>query len=261
MGGSTGGKPPAPGPRAPVDGAASGPSRELPETDYNAYLEIYGGKTVPFRFRGRDLRFTLSLGLFSSADIDRGTRLLLKVLSRLLDEGGASPPRRILDCGCGAGIIGVCAARALLPPPGKGAVRGARAESPLVRCQDRDELARIVTQGNAALNGLDSSVLRAYTEPLLSGDPGGGWDLILSNIPAKAGEPVLDDFIRRSPALLAPAGRALIVVVAPLADFFRRRLAAAGVSLMGEEQGPEHRVLVYGAGGGRGRAAIPGGPA
>jgi hypothetical protein len=126
---------------------------------------------------------------------------------------------------------------------------------PLIRCQDRDELARIFTQGNAALNGLGPPVLRAYTEPLLSG--GGGWDLILSNIPAKAGEPVLEDFIRRSPALLAPGGRALIVVVAPLAGFFRRRLEAAGVSLAGEERGPEHTVLAYGAGGQAASPAVP----
>jgi hypothetical protein len=121
------------------------------------------------------------------------------------------------------------------------------AEAPLVRCQDRDELARIFTQANAADNGLGPAALRAYTEPLLSGDPGGdGWDLILSNIPAKAGEPVLEDFISRSPGLLAPGGRVVIVVVNTLADFFRDRISRCGALLTGEERGPEHTVLVYG---------------
>jgi hypothetical protein len=228
----------------------------LAETDCGAYLAAYqaayGNKTVSFRFRGQDLRFTLSQGLFSSMDIDRGTRVLLKVFSRLLDEAGGRPfPRRVLDSGCGIGVIGICAARALSQAAGTGA-----AEAPLVRCQDRDELARIFTQANAADNGL--AALRAYTEPLLSGDPGGGWDLILSNIPAKAGEPVLEDFIRRSPGLLAPGGRVIIVVVNTLADFFRDRISRCGASLTGEERGPEHTVLVYEAG----PAGVPpGGPA
>jgi 16S rRNA G1207 methylase RsmC len=100
------------------------------------YLKAYSNREVPFRFRGIDFRFALSLGLFSSADIDRGSRLLLKVLSRLLDESpsGGLPPRRVLDAGCGIGVIGICAARALM----------AAGSPPLaVRAQDRDELARI----------------------------------------------------------------------------------------------------------------------
>jgi hypothetical protein len=80
-------------------------------------------------------------------------------------------------------------------------------------------------------------------------DAGAGetWDLILSNVPAKAGEPVLRDFIPRSAALLTPEGRALIVVVPPLADFFRALIRDSGAPLLREEAGPEHRVFVYGA--------------
>jgi hypothetical protein len=113
-----------------------------------------------------------------------------------------------------------------------------------VHCQDRDELARIFTLGNAARNGLGSSVLEARAEPLLAGAE--TWDLILSNVPAKAGEPVLEDFVSRSAALLAPGGRALIVVVNSLADFFRTHLGWCGAPLLREEAGTEHRVFVYG---------------
>jgi hypothetical protein len=70
--------------------------------------------------------------------------------------------------------------------------------------------------------------------------------LILSNIPAKAGGPVLEDFIRRSAALLKPQGRALVVVVQTLAGFFRSQLSEAGAPIHCEESGPEHCVFVYG---------------
>jgi hypothetical protein len=127
----------------------------------------------------------------------------------------------------------------------------------LVRCQDRDELARLFTRENAARNGLDSATLSAHTEALLSGEPGKTWDLILSNIPAKAGEPVLEDFIGRSAGLLAPGGtsreaphgRAIIVVVNPLADFFRTQINGRAGRIIREETGPEHTVFVYGPAG------------
>ena len=194
-------------------------------------------KTVPFKFRGVNFSFDLSQGLFSSDSIDAGTQLLLSVLSRLVDDdqaAGRPPPRRVLDAGCGVGVIGICAA-AIFP-------------SAYVRCQDRDELARLVTLHNAAKNGVAPSTLEAYAEPLLAGPP--PWDLILSNIPAKAGTPVLEDFVRRSVRLLNPGGRVVIVVVHTLVDFFRERIAAAGAELVLEKKGPGHSVFVYRAVGG-----------
>jgi hypothetical protein len=140
-----------------------------------------------------------------------------------------------LDSGCGAGIIGICTAAALSELPGL-----------TVRCQDRDELARLVTLHNAAKNRIPPQALTAFTEPLLAGPEGGCWDLILSNIPAKAGAPVLEDFIRRSACLLNPGGRVIIVAVNTLACFFREQIKAAGAELELEEKGPGHTVFVYG---------------
>ena len=201
-------------------------------------------KTVPFKFRGIDFTFDLSQGLFSSADVDKGTRLLLKVFSRILDEdsaAGKSPPLRILDSGCGAGIIGICAAAAISPLVKDN-------NGVLVRCQDRDELARLITAHNAAQNvaryGV-SSTLEAHTEPLLAGPLDARWDMILTNIPAKAGTPVLEDFVRRSAGLLNPGGRVIMVAVRALADFFRERITAEA-ELFGEERGGDHHVFVYG---------------
>jgi hypothetical protein len=201
-------------------------------------VESCTSKTVPLRFQGADLSFALSHGLFSSHDIDRGTRFLLASLSRIRDSAGL--PRTVLDAGCGAGIIAVAAAvllRRLYAERGNAA-------SFHVRAQDRDDLARIFTEYNAEANGVLPEELSAHTEALLSGPPGVRWDLVLSNIPAKAGLPVLDDFIQRFPELLAPKGTAFLVVVNTLADFFRRRLAEADGTTE-EEAGAGHTVFVF----------------
>jgi hypothetical protein len=188
-----------------------------------------------------EFEFALSQGLFSSAGVDGGTRLLLKVFSRSIDEvlaAGRPLPRSVLDAGSGTGILGVCAARALdAARPGWGG---------RVRAQDRDDLARVFTLYNAGANGVPPSILTAHTEPLLAGPPEGGWDLILSNVPAKTGKPVLLDFVARSAGLLKPGGRVMIVAVKPLAQLFYARIAELGLPLLYEEQSREHTVFVYG---------------
>jgi hypothetical protein len=212
----------------------------------NAALAAYETKRVDFRFRSKTMRLSLSHALFSSADVDAGTRFLLRVLSRLWDEDlaaapealpAAALPRTILDAGCGVGVIGIAAAGALVAE-GKRDLR--------VRAQDRDELARAFTAANAAANGIGPEVLTAYAEPLLSGPPRARWDLILSNVPAKAGSPVLADFFFRSTRLLSVGGRALVVVVNPLAEAARSWIAKAGAAVDCEESSAEHTVFAYG---------------
>ena len=161
---------------------------------------------------------------------------MLKVFSRILDEdtaAGKPLPRRLLDAGCGCGVIGICAAKAIT------------ANNVHIRCQDRDELARLLTLHNAAHNGVSPATLEAYTEPLLAGPDSERWDMILTNIPAKAGTLVLEDFVRRSATMLNPGGRVLMVAVLPLADFFRERIAA-DAELVLEHKGSGHTVFVYG---------------
>ena len=221
-----------------------------PHSDFRI-PDLYSNRETAFQFRGRSYNFSLSHGLFSSADIDTGSRFLLKVFSGFLDHfsgkrgpggGGAFAfdgelPFTVLDAGSGTGVLGICAAGAL------SALSGGNA--PLkIRAQDRDELAKVFTEYNAAKNGLAPEIFEAHTEPLLAGPPGQGWDLILTNIPAKAGLPVLEDFIRRSAGVLKKDGLVFLVAVNTLAGFFRSRIGVA--SLLKEETGREHTVFVYG---------------
>jgi hypothetical protein len=142
----------------------------------------------------------------------------------------------VLDAGCGVGVLGICAAKALDAQPDL-----------RVRSQDRDELARAFTEHNAARNGVGAAVLSAHAEALLDG-PGTPWDLILSNVPAKTGTPVLLDFIARSAGLLGEGGAVMVVAVNPLAGLLRDRIGELALPLLLDETGREHTVLSYGAG-------------
>jgi hypothetical protein len=107
-------------------------------------------------------------------------------------------------------------------------------------------LARCFTRYNALKNHIPPAVLEAHTEPLLAGPPDARWDLVLSNIPAKAGLPVLEDFACRAASLLQPGGRVFVVVIKALAERFRAWLEEAGCPLILETGRPEHVVFAYG---------------
>ena len=211
------------------------------------FIKIYSNREVRFDFRQHSYHFSLSHGLFSSAKIDSGSRFLLKIFSNFLDNNLAGlktsaffsgAPFTLLDAGSGIGVLGICAAGALsdfLAKESSGSIN--------CRAQDRDELARIFSEYNAAKNGISLENYKAYTEPLLSGPL--GWNLILSNIPAKAGLPVLEDFIHRSARLLKKDGLVFLVVVNTLKAFFRERITKEA-ALYFEETGKEHTVFVYG---------------
>ncbi|MDR0511788.1 MAG: methyltransferase [Treponema sp.] len=210
------------------------------------YVKAFANREVSFKYLKRSYIFSLSVELFSSADIDSGSRLLLKVFSSFLDDRRRFPPENsspmppalsVLDAGCGVGVLGICAAGALQDLAGGGV---------FVRAQDRDSLACRFTEYNARRNGIGAESLLAQTEPLLSGEANCEWDIILTNIPAKAGKSVLKDFVRRSAAALKKDGRVFMVAVKPLSDFFRSCITAAALPLFHEENGKDYTVFVYG---------------
>ncbi|MEI6388647.1 MAG: methyltransferase [Spirochaetota bacterium] len=192
-----------------------------------ADLKAWVNKTVGFRFCGADLRLDLSHALFSSFDVDVGTRLLFKAVGR---DPVLARAKRVLDAGSGVGVIGLAIAAAF--------------PAAAVTLRDRDLLAVAFSEHNRRANNLEN----AKVEPGLMGAGGLGssWDFILSNVPAKAGGPVIAAFIAQAAAALAPAGRLGLVVVKPLVDEVRALLANLGFELVAEERGAMHRAFVCG---------------
>ena len=184
---------------------------------------------MSFRYSGRDIRLDLSHALFSSFDVDRGTRLLLKVLAR---PGLAEGARSVLDLGCGVGVIGI-ALGAVLP-------------GLAVHFRDRDALAAAFAARNARSNGLNPASWG--TGLTLAGLSGRRYDLVVSNVPAKAGVPVIEDFVLRLPGALTEGGRFALVVVNTIAPAVRAAVIFSGAKLLVEEAGPGHTVLVGGRG-------------
>lgn len=193
----------------------------------------YINKTVDSQFAGQRLKFDLSQGLFSSHSVDSGTRLLMKTLAQSLDLDGTNT---VLDVGCGVGIIGVSLAK--------------RSPAARVVLQDRDALAVEFARYNGERNGLTDLAVQGSLA--LEGDFGSPIDLIVSNLPAKAGAPVLRAFLRTAPLLLTENGVVAVVVVTPLAEAVRETLSAEGMEILLEEATKGHRVFHYRGG----RAAI-----
>jgi predicted nicotinamide N-methyase len=191
-------------------------------------------KTVDCRFSGASVSLALSHGLFSSYDIDSGTRLLLKALAEHAELANA---RNLADVGCGTGVIGIAAATAF--------------SGLSVTSIDRDALALAFTEMNARANGL-SDRLKARAGLLLDFPADERYDRIVSNLPAKAGKEALADFLLRAPGFCSPTGSVWIVIVNTLATFAESQIVMAGHEMIAREAGKEHTVVGFRAGPARG---------
>ncbi|MFP4266390.1 MAG: class I SAM-dependent methyltransferase [Spirochaetaceae bacterium] len=191
-------------------------------------VERYSNKRVSFRFSGADLLFDLSLALFSSYDIDAGTKLLLKTMAQRIDF---SRCRTILDIGCGVGVIGLSIAK----------------RYPHIRAylQDRDAMAAAFTRANARLNGVENCSVTADIAFLRL--PENRYDIIASNIPAKAGAPVLEHIAEHMTARLSGGNEstAAAVVVDPLKKEFGAMISDKGGEIIYSESTKEYTVYFF----------------
>jgi 16S rRNA G1207 methylase RsmC len=189
-------------------------------------LDAYVNKTVPFKFKGAEMSFDLSHALFSSFDIDQGSRLLLKVVAKNVEAGSVAS---IVDIGSGVGVLGVASARGY---PGASLV-----------LRDRDALAAAFSERNARRNKVVPQAVE--TALFLDGIEGRRFDLVLCNVPAKAGPPVLDRFLRDVPGIVSERGYGAVVVVAPIAEAALQSLGASGAELVHVERGPGHTAALF----------------
>ena len=186
----------------------------------------YVNKTVSLRYFGKQSDFHLSHGLFSSNDVDAGTRLLLKALAARLDLPTLSSA---LDVGCGMGVIGVSIAQV--------------APAASVAFQDRDALAVAFARENAAANNVRNADFLCGLALWGLGER--VFDLVVSNLPAKAGRPVLESFFRSVPRTLTANGACAIVIVSPLEQLARDSIQASGCLLFHAESTGRHTVFLF----------------
>jgi 16S rRNA G1207 methylase RsmC len=157
--------------------------------------DLHWSQTV----RGIELFFNTTWGLFSPKQLDAGSRLLL-------DHVNPEPDARILDLGCGYGPLGVTLAR--LCPQGQ------------VDMVDKDFVAVEYAQKNALLN--QCSNCEAYLSNGFSHIPDKGFDLIISNLPAKVGNELYAIFFEDARRYLRPGGRLYVVTIVGLKSYIQR---------------------------------------
>jgi hypothetical protein len=189
-------------------------------------LNDFVNKEVPFKFKGEKMRFNLSLGLFSSNDIDSGSKLLLKTIAQ---QTPLDDMRTILDIGSGTGVIGI-------------SLKKANPLSSVTMC-DRVALAVAFSESNSKLNEFED--LKIENKLALEGLTNEFYDLLISNIPAKAGETVLEDFFQRSVNYITEIGRVAIVIVSPLAGFAERTIQKYGHELLFREDSHNYSVFHF----------------
>ena len=151
---------------------------------------------------GRELALVSGSGVFAQGRLDIGTSVLFR-------ETEPPAPGRILDLGCGYGVIGLAIA-AIVP-------------AAVVTGVDVNERAVLLANENAARLGLGN--YRATTPDAAEGD----YDEIWSNPPIRIGKQALHDLLLGWLPRLAPGGRAVMVVGKNLgADSLQRWLTEQG---------------------------------
>ena len=137
---------------------------------------------------GRRLTLETEPGLFSPGRVDRGTQAML---SRAHFE----PGMKVLDLGCGCGVVGILAAQAC-------------GEENVI-LSDVDPLAVEVARRNAARNGVPG--VKVVLSDGFSQLDASGFDLILSNPPYQSDFSVAKGFIEKGFNRLKLGGRLLMV--------------------------------------------------
>ena len=181
-------------------------------------------KHVTLNWQEQHISLAVAQELFSSHGVDAGSRLLLRSLSP--DDWPATGV--VADFGCGYGVLGLAWLTA--KPEWRG------------HLIDRDALAVAFAAENAAALNLENVVCRIGlgVERL----PAAGVDLLLWNVPGKAGEPVLQVLTLDCLGALREGGTLALVVVNPLASLLRDAIGAnPAATIVHDQEHAEHTVI------------------
>lgn len=189
----------------------------------NNALEKYYKKDVNYRYKGEDLVFKVSQSLFSSQDIDLGTRRLLQSISSENIHYS-----KVLDLGCGYGPIGVSLKKVNY--------------NAIIHMVDRDALAIGYSKLNSELNHVETSVYASLGyDQVIDTD----YDLVIANIPAKVGEPMLKHMLDDAKYHLKANGLVAIVVIDAITEYVRSTLSSLDIEILLEKKSPGHSVFIY----------------
>lgn len=141
-----------------------------------------------FRDEGRLIRAFSRPGVFSHRRLDLGARALMEIMEIHAGE-------RVMDMGCGAGVISLAAAF--------------RAANITVYALDSNPRAVQCTEHGAALNGLTNIAVRLDAAGVT--DAPGSYDLFLGNPPYYSNFRIGTVFLQAARRALRPGGRVLIV--------------------------------------------------
>ena len=161
----------------------------------------------PYAAGADDVVIDLDPGMAFGTGTHASTRLVLEELQRLGDAGFA--PARVLDVGCGSGILAIAAAKLW--------------RDSTVVAIDNDPLAISATTDNSATNRVTR--IAASLDPV--GSLAETFPLVLANIQAHVLRALMADLIARTGTTLILSGL-LTPQAAPLADEF----VAAGLTLV-----------------------------
>ncbi|MEM7341840.1 MAG: methyltransferase [Actinomycetota bacterium] len=190
---------------------------------------LFATHEVSFAFHRTKSHFELAQTVFASADVDRGSALLL----RYLQGDGLDGVSRVIDVGCGHGTLGVVLLQ--LDP------------QRTVTAVDRDALAIRYALRNAARNDQPPERHRVfgslgYDDIDLAADD--GVDLVVSNIPGKVGPAAMAELVTGAASRVRPEGLIGFVVVQPLADDLTTAVAGLGGAEVRHERSRAHTVVI-----------------
>jgi 16S rRNA G1207 methylase RsmC len=186
----------------------------------------YFKKDILYNYCDKTLRFHVSQSLFSSYDIDRGTDHLLKTLKNI----DLNKDNKVLDLGCGYGPIGIAL--------------GSCYEKSMIHMVDKDALAVEFSQRNVKFNKLNR--IKTYASLGYDDIVDTDFNLIVSNIPAKAGRPVITYFLEEARFYLSPDGQVAIVVVKELSDYVAKALNSnKNIKVIFEKSWPAYSIWHY----------------
>ncbi len=149
---------------------------------------------------GRPLHFTSTWGLFSPEQLDEGSLMLLDHIDFRADDDS-------IDLGCGYGVLGMTAAREC--PQGQHLLI------------DKDFVAVDYAQRNCAANGLTNAKVQ-LSNGFLQVDRARRFDLVMSNLPAKASKEQHYLYLLDAWQAMNAGGRFYVVTINGLREFMQR---------------------------------------